>query len=126
VTGAGGAAAVLGEAPFQRFLPLFVSEALRGPVAARNLIERVAPNHGGVAREYADLAGSAGLRTDIDPTLVSDIVQGTMLMRLLSSGVAPDEAAVRQLSDILLRGLREPTDRPDGAPAPSSGDRSVP
>lgn len=117
VTGAAWAAAVLGEAPFQRFLPLFVSEALRGPDAARNLIERVAPNHGGVAREYAELASAAGLRTDIDPMLVSDIVQGTMLMRLLSSGVAPDDVAVRQLAEILLGGLREPTARPEGATA---------
>ena len=30
-----------------------------------------------------------------------------MLMRLLSSGVAPDQAAADQLVDVLLRGLRE-------------------
>ncbi len=108
-TGAAWAAAVLGEPAFQRFLPLFVSESLRGPAAARTLVERVTPNHGNIAREYAEHAAAAGLRTDIDPILVSDIVQGTMLMRLLSSGAAPDAAAAEQLVSILLRGLREPS-----------------
>ena len=107
-TGVAWAAAVLGEPAFQRFLPLFVAEALRGPAAARNLIDRVTPNHANVAREYAEQASRAGLRTDVDPLLVSDIVQGAMLMRLLSSGTAPDEAAVGQVVDILVRGLREP------------------
>ncbi|MBA2382603.1 MAG: TetR/AcrR family transcriptional regulator, partial [Chloroflexi bacterium] len=111
-TGTVWSAAVLGEAPFQRFLPLFVSESLRGPIAARNLVERVAPNHGGMAREYADGAATAGFRTDIDPTLVSDIVQGTMLMRLLSTGTPPDAIAVRQLVEVLLRGLAEPAPGP--------------
>ena len=114
-TGAASAAAVLNEPSFHQFLPLFVGEALRGPAAARNLIVRVAPNHAGIAREYAERAAGAGLRTDIDPLLISDIVQGTMLMRLLSSGTPPDSVAVQQLVDILLRGLREPA-----AAAPTS------
>jgi AcrR family transcriptional regulator len=117
-TGVAWAAAVLGEAPFQRFLPLFVGESLRGPAAARNLIERVAPNHGGIAQEYAERAAAAGLRADIDPALVSDMVQGTMLMRLLSTGVAPDRAAVEQLVDVLLRGLRA---APGDKDAPATG-----
>jgi AcrR family transcriptional regulator len=108
-TGAVWAAAVLGETPFQRFLPLFVTEALRGPAAARNLIDRVAPNHAGIAREYGERAAEAGLRTDIDPALVSDIIQGTMLMRLLSSGDPPTEQAVRELVAVLLQGLRAPS-----------------
>lgn len=107
-TGAAWAAAVLAEAPFQRFLPLFVTESLRGPAAARSLIARVAPNHGGIAQEYGEAAAGAGLRTDIDPALVADIVQGTMMMRLLSTGVPPDATAVQQLVEVLLRGLREP------------------
>ena len=80
-------------------------EALRGPVAARNLTGRVAPNHAGLASEYAQGAAAAGPRTDIDLALVSDIVLGAMLMRLLSTGTAPDAAAVQLLVDILLRGL---------------------
>jgi hypothetical protein len=102
------AAAIVAEAPFQRYLPLFVTEALQGPAAARRVIARVAPNHGGLAREYRETAAAAGLRTDVDSTLVGDIVQGTMLMRLLSTGLPPDAATVRQLVDIVLRGLREP------------------
>jgi AcrR family transcriptional regulator len=118
-TGVAWAAAILNETAFQRFLPLFVGEALRGPTAARNLIERVAPNHAEIAGAYAERAADAGLRTDIDPFLVSDIVQGTMLMRLLSTGTPPDSVAASQLVEILLRGLREPAD----APA-SVGDRA--
>jgi AcrR family transcriptional regulator len=104
--GATWAAAVLGEPRFQRFLPLFVTEALRGPAAARSVVGRVAPNHGRIAREYADQAAAAGFRTDIDPSLIGDIVQGTMLMRLLATGVPPDKASVDQLASIVLRGLR--------------------
>lgn len=105
-TGAAWTAAVLSEAPFRRFLPLFVAEALRGPAAAEALVERVAPNHGGLSNEYRDRAGDAGLRTDVDPRLVADMVLGTMLMRLLSGGTPPDARAVRQLTSVLLRGLR--------------------
>lgn len=104
-------AAVLAEPAFQRFLPLYVAEALGSPEAARSATARVAPNHAGVAREYRETAAAAGLRTDIDPALVSDIVQGTMLARLLSTGLPPDQDAVRQLVEIVLRGLREPPTR---------------
>jgi AcrR family transcriptional regulator len=108
-TGAIWAAAVLGEAPFRRFLPLLVTESLRSPAAARGVIARVAPNHGGITREYRERAAAAGLRTDIEPSLAADMVQGAMLMRLLSTGVPPDAVMVRQLVDVVLRGLREPT-----------------
>ncbi len=43
---------------------------------------------------------------DIDPTIVSDLVQGSMLMRFLSTGTPPDARAVREVTDILLQGLR--------------------
>ncbi|HEY3163037.1 MAG TPA: TetR/AcrR family transcriptional regulator [Candidatus Limnocylindrales bacterium] len=105
-TGVRAAAGVLQEAQFRRFLPYFVTEALEGPAVARAQIDRVAPNHGKVAREYAEHAAMSGLRTDIDPTIVSDLVQGSMLMRFLSSGTPPDANAVRQVTDVLLRGLR--------------------
>jgi AcrR family transcriptional regulator len=119
-TGSLWAAAVLGEAPFQRFLPLFVGESLRGPSAARLLVDRVAPNHGGFAREYGELAEAAGYRTDIEPALVSDIIQGTMLMRLLSTGTPPDGRAVRELVAVLRRGLRA-----EPGPAPEPGRTSA-
>src|SRR5207244_2772748 len=77
-TGTEWAAAVLAEPPFQRFLPLYVAEALRSPEAARSATARVAPNHAGMAREYRETAATAGLRTDIDPAPVSDIVHGTI------------------------------------------------
>ena len=115
-TGARTAAAVLAEPAFQRYLPLFVAEALRGPAAARSIMTRLAPNHAGVAREFLAGAAAAGLRTDIDPTLVSDVVIGTMIMRLLSTGRPPDDTAVRQLVDVMLRGLAEPA-ASESAPA---------
>ncbi len=100
------AAAVLGASEFRRYLPLFVAEALKGPAAARAQIDRIAPNHAHVAREYGALAPGAGFRTDIDATLVGDIVMGAMLFRLLSTGRPPDKEAERQLVAILERGLR--------------------
>ncbi|HLO36334.1 MAG TPA: TetR-like C-terminal domain-containing protein [Candidatus Deferrimicrobium sp.] len=106
------AAAVLAEARFQRFLPLFVAESLRGPAAARSVVERVAPNHAGIADEYRELGAATGLRTDIDPTIVGDILLGSMLMRLLSSGLPPDQTMIHQTVDVVLRGLRDPADPP--------------
>jgi AcrR family transcriptional regulator len=107
-TGARTTAAVLAEPTFQRYLPLFVAEAMRSPAAARNMMSRVSPNHAGLAREVLAGAAAAGLRTDIQPTLVSDMVIGTLIMRLLSTGLPPDDTAVRQLVDVVLRGLAEP------------------
>jgi AcrR family transcriptional regulator len=107
-TAAQWTSAVLAEPRFRRLLPLLVAEALRGPSVASEVIDRVAPNHGGIAAEYAALAGGAGFRTDIDPALVGDILLGSLLMRLLSTGAPPDDAAVGQLADVVLRGLRRP------------------
>jgi AcrR family transcriptional regulator len=107
-TGAASTAAILAEPQFRRFLPLFVNETLRGPAAARAVIAKVAPNHGGMSREYRERAAASGLRTDIDPALVADMVQGTLVMRLLSTGVPPDDAFVDQLIAVLMRGLSEP------------------
>lgn len=100
------AAAVLNSSEMRRVLPLFVAEAMKSPAAARAQIDRVAPNHGNVAREYDAVAASAGFRTDIDAALVSDIVMGAMLFRLISTGRPPDPVAQRQLIAILERGLR--------------------
>lgn len=100
------AAAVLSSPEMRRVLPLFVAEALRSPAAARSQIDRVAPNHGRVAREYGAIAESSGFRTDIDPSLVGDLVMGAMLFRLISTGRPPDREAARQLIGILERGLR--------------------
>ena len=107
-TAARWTSAVLAEPRFRRLLPLLVAEALRGPSVAAEVIDRVAPNHGGIAAEYAPLAGGAGFRTDIDPALVADLLLGSLLMRLLSTGAPPDDAAVGQLADVVLRGLRGP------------------
>jgi AcrR family transcriptional regulator len=122
VTGIHQAAAVLASAEFRKFLPLFVAEAVRGPAAARAQIERVAPNHVRVSREYAEIAAAAGLRTDIDGSLVADIVQGTMMMRLLSTGRPPDATAEAQLAAVLRRGLRpDDSDATDGAEDETAG-----
>ena len=108
-TGAIWAAAVLAEAPFRRFLPLLVAESLRSPAAARGVMARVAPNHGGITREYRERAAAGGLRADVEPSLAADMVLGTMLMRLLSTGIPPDSTMIRELVGVVLQGLREPT-----------------
>jgi AcrR family transcriptional regulator len=105
-TAAHWAAAILGSAEFRRLLPLFVAEVTNGPAAAKAQIDRLAPNHGHVSREYASIAAAAGYRTDIEPGLVGDMIIGTMLMRYLSTGRPPDADAERQLVDVLERGLR--------------------
>jgi len=105
-TGVHQAAAVLASAAFRRFLPSFVAEAMRGPASVRAQMERVAPNHGQIAREYDEIAAAAGLRTDIDPATVADIIQGAMLMRLLATGRPPTRQAEADLVAVLRRGLQ--------------------
>lgn len=99
--------ATLAQPAFRRYLPYLVGQLLSaGPNRAPAAFHRIAPNHRRVADEYARLAEAEGLRTDVDPLLVSDVVIGTMLARLLSSGRVPSAADVGQVTSILLDGLR--------------------
>lgn len=105
--------AVFAEPKFQAFLPILVRDLLRDRSAqgVSNTYDRVAPNLRLLAAEYLQLAESAGLRHEVDPTVIGDILVGSVLMHLLSTGRPASRATVAEIVDVLLNGLR----RRDGA-----------
>jgi AcrR family transcriptional regulator len=107
--GAEQARAIFAEPRFQAFLPLLVRDLLREQVSdgISDTFDRVAPNHRRLAEEYAARAASAGLRSDIDPYVPSNIIVGAYLARLLSTGRPASHEMSEQLVDVLLNGLRK-------------------
>jgi len=59
-----------------------------------------------IATEYAALAAEAGLRTDIDPEVVVDLLIGALLSRLLATGRPPSRAAAHQAAEIVIAGVQ--------------------
>src|SRR3954452_10747157 len=95
---------ILGEDRFRSILPLLArcpagreGRARRRPREGSATFHRVAPNLQRLARVYDELARNFGLRVDVDGDLVSDIVIGAQLARLLSTGRAPTKATTDQL-----------------------------
>ena len=102
------ARAVFAEPSFQAFLPILVRDLLRDrpEQGVSDTFDRVAPNLRLLADEYERLAESAGLRQDVDPLVISDIIVGSVLAHLLSTGGAAPPAIGSQVVDVLLNGLR--------------------
>jgi AcrR family transcriptional regulator len=102
---------ILAEERFRSILPLLARDLVERHGGGREgsaTFHRVAPNYRRLAEVYEQLAEEAGLRGDIDGALVSDIVIGAQLARLLSTGRPPTKAMTDQLVEVLLAGLREP------------------
>jgi AcrR family transcriptional regulator len=105
---------ILGEERFRSILPLLARELVErpGPAGRRRegspTFHRVAPNYRRLAETYDVLAAAAGLRADIDGALVSDLVIGAQLARLLSTGRPPTKKTTDQLVAVVLAGLRTP------------------
>jgi AcrR family transcriptional regulator len=104
---------ILAEDRFRSILPLLARDLVerpgRGSRRGREgsaTFHRVAPNHRRLAETYEALAAAAGLRSDVDGELVSDLIIGAQLARLLSSGRPPTKAMTDQLVEIVLAGLR--------------------
>jgi AcrR family transcriptional regulator len=100
--------AIFAEPRFQAFLPTLVRDLLqeRPTDGMSETFERVAPNHRRVAEEFGRFAERAGLRTDIDPFVPSNIIVGAILVRLLSTGQVPSREIAHQFVDVILNGLR--------------------
>jgi AcrR family transcriptional regulator len=100
--------AIYAEPQFQAFLPMLVRDLLRADVASgvSAAFDRVAPNHRRVAEEYTETAAAAGLREDVDPYLVGNMIVGALLARLISTGRPPTKAMADQVVDVLINGLR--------------------
>ena len=99
---------IYSEPKFRAFLPALVRDLLRDRPATglSATFESVAPNFKRIADEYGRVADEAGLRPEVDPIVVSDMIVGTLFAHLLSTGRAPSKAVGEQLLDVLLNGLR--------------------
>jgi AcrR family transcriptional regulator len=104
---------ILGEERFRSILPLLARDLVERPgrhgrQEGSATFHRVAPNYARLAETYDRLAADSRLRDDVDGELVSDIVIGAHLARLLATGRPPSRAMTDQLVDVLLAGLRAP------------------
>jgi AcrR family transcriptional regulator len=91
---------------FAGILPELVRATLATP--AEVSFDALAPNRQGLAAEYRREAAAQGFDTEVDPTLVFDLYFGAGLAHLLATGEAPSPAYVRQLAEVVVRGLRAP------------------
>lgn len=106
-TGAEWMRSIVSEPAFRATFSLVVRELLQEPRSETDLTyDRLAPNRLRVGEEYRRLASRAGLRTDVDPVLVTDVVMGTLLHRWLATGRPPTHADSEQVIDILLNGIK--------------------
>jgi AcrR family transcriptional regulator len=102
---------ILAEERFRSILPLLARDLVERPGGGARgregsaTFHRIAPNHRRLAETYDALAAATGLRPDIDGELVSDLVIGAQLARLLSTGRPPTKAMTDQLVEIVLAGL---------------------
>ena len=99
--------AVMASKAFQAVLPKLVEGLLmpRGQPGAITYA-MIAPSRELLVEEYRELAGAAGLRTDLDPNLVADMLVGGLLNRLLVTGAGPSRVDAEQIVSALLEGLR--------------------
>jgi hypothetical protein len=68
--------------------------------------DSVAPSLRLLAEEYSQLAESAGLRPEIHASVIGDIIVGSHMIHLLSTGRPATRATGAQVMDVLLNGLR--------------------
>ncbi len=116
---------ILAEERFRSILPLLARDLVERGGRRREgsaTFHRVAPNHRRLADVYEELAAGAGLRDDVDGELVSDIIIGAQLARLLSTGRPPSKRMTDQLVEVVLAGLRAPASSAAPAVAASAGD----
>ena len=102
--GADRARKVFGQPEFHAVLP----EIIRALLSRKSAVayDVLAPNRRKMADEYAKLAAETGLRTDVDPDVVVDLIIGSHLNHLLATGRAPSERLSRQMLEVVVAGLR--------------------
>ena len=99
---------VFAEPAFQAFLPILVRDLLRdrSKEGVSDTYGSVAPSLRLLAEEYRQLAQSAELRPDVNPTVIADIIVGSHMIHLLSTGRPATRATGKEILDVLLNGLR--------------------
>ena len=106
--GAEQARAIFSSPAFHAVLPSLVRALLRDRNAPGAMsYDVVAPGRSMISREYEELAGRAGLRTDVEPDVVMDLIVGGVLNRLLTTGKAPTREYAREVAEIVIAGLRQ-------------------
>jgi AcrR family transcriptional regulator len=106
-TGAEWARAIFSEPAFRAVLPLVVRVLLDKDRSDSALTyEALAPNRQLSVEEYKLRAPEAGLRTDVDALLISDMIVGGLLNRLLATGMPPTHEDAQHVVDLVLNGLR--------------------
>jgi AcrR family transcriptional regulator len=103
---------VFAEPTFQAFLPILVRDLLRDRAVdgVSATFDSVAPNARRVSEEYERLAKSAGLRPEVDASVVANVIVGSLLAHLLSTGRSASKDTGAQIIDVLLNGLRRRDD----------------
>jgi AcrR family transcriptional regulator len=99
----------LAEERFRSILPLLARDLVERHGRRREgsaTFHRVAPNYARLAQVYEQSAREAGLRDDIEGELVSDLIIGAQLARLLSTGRPPSKRTTDRLVEIVLAGLQ--------------------
>jgi AcrR family transcriptional regulator len=106
------ARAIFSSPAFHAVLPSLVRALLRDRTKPGAMsYDFVAPGRAILSREYEELAGEAGLRTDLEPAMVMDLIVGGVLNRLLTTGKAPTREYARQVTEIVIAGLRRTHDK---------------
>jgi AcrR family transcriptional regulator len=92
---------------FQAVYPALVRAVLNKPTGrAAVTYDMLSPGRRIVADEYAALAGQQGMRTDLKPDLVVDLVIGGLVNHLLSQGRPPTKEEAQQAAEIVIAGVR--------------------
>ena len=105
--GAEQARAVFTSPAFMAIYPALVRAMLRRVTdPAAITYDVLGPGRRAVADEYTELAEQQGMRTDVDPELVVDLVIGGLVNHLLSQGRPPTHEEAQQAADIVIAGVR--------------------
>jgi AcrR family transcriptional regulator len=97
--------AVLARPEFQAMMPALLEMGLNGE-ADETVRSTVFPRRRQMGAMYERLAGEAGFRTDVAPTLPNDLLIGAMIYRLLHDGAAPSSDEAQAIVDVILDGVR--------------------
>ena len=106
--GAEQARVVFASPAFQAVYPALVRAMLSGSTdRAVITYDMLGPGRRIVADEYAALAGQQGMRSDVSPELVVDLVIGGLVNHLLSQGRPPTHEEAQQAAEIVIAGVRD-------------------
>lgn len=96
----------LARQPVRDLIPEMMRIVLADSEAAPGAFSTLLPGHARLAAAVGRSARETGLREDVDPELVADLVLGGLLIGLLRTGQGPDQARATAVMRILVDGIR--------------------